>query len=117
MIYTEHLPKFLAITVLIYLPFILTSLISASLGIYYVAEGIAQDAPMRSVAFAITTTLSGFFAILCGYLAVGTITWIVNQVLAVPLRPVRVRPAIKATLRNWKTNRRYRLHADGSESS
>ncbi len=102
MIYTEHLPKFLAITILIYLPFILTSLISASLGIYYVAQGIAQDAPMRSVSFAITTTLSGFFAILCGYLAVGTITWIVNQVLAVPLRPVRVRPAIKATLRNWK---------------
>lgn len=57
---------------------------------------------MRGIVFALTTTLSGFFAILCGYLAVGTITWIVNQVLAVPLRPVRVRPALKATLRNWK---------------
>ena len=102
MIYTEHLPKFLAITILIYLPFILTSIISAALGIYYVVQGIAQDAPVRGVVFAITATLSGFFAILCGYLAVGTITWIVNQVLAVPLRPVRVRPAIKATLRNWK---------------
>ncbi len=102
MIYTEHLPKFLAITVLIYLPFIITSLVSASLGIFYIAQGIAQDAPMRSVGFAVTTTLSGFLAILCGYLAVATITWIVNQVLAVPLRPVRVRPAIKAALRNWK---------------
>ena len=40
----------------------------------------SQDAPVRGVAFAITTTLSGFLAILCGYLAVGTITWIVNQV-------------------------------------
>ncbi len=102
LIYTEHLPKFLAITVLIYLPFILTSLATASLGIFYVVQGIAQDAPVRSVAFAVTTTISGLLAILCGYLAVGTITWIVNQVLAVPLRPVRVRPALKAALRNWK---------------
>lgn len=102
MIYTQHLPKFLAITILIYLPFILASLITTGLGIFYVVQGIAQDAPVRGVAFAITTTLSGFLAILCGYLAVGTITWIVNQVLAVPLRPVRVRPAIKAALRNWK---------------
>lgn len=102
MIYTEHLPKFLAITILIYLPFILTSLISASLGIIYVVQGIAQDAPVRGVAFAVTTALSGFFSILCGYLAVGTITWVVNQVLAVPLRPVRVRPALRATFRSWK---------------
>ncbi|HQU92886.1 MAG TPA: protein kinase, partial [Pyrinomonadaceae bacterium] len=102
MIYTQHLPKFLAITILIYLPFILTSLITTGLGIFYIAQGIAQDAPVRGVAFAITTTLSGFLAILCGYLAVGTITWIVNQAIAVPLRPVRVRPAIKAALRNWK---------------
>ncbi len=102
MIYTEHLPKFLAITILIYLPFILTSLVTASLGIVYVVQGIAQDAPMRGVAFALTTALSTFLAVLCGYLAVGTITWIVNQVLAVPLRPVRIRPAVRATMRNWK---------------
>ncbi len=102
MIYTQHLPKFLAITILMFLPFIITTLVSSSLGIFYVVQGIAQDAPMRSVAFAVTTTLSTFLAFLCGYFAVGTITWIVNQVLAVPLRPVRVRPAIKATMRNWK---------------
>lgn len=102
MIYTQHLPKFLTITILIYLPFIITSVVSASLGIFYVVQGIAQDAPMRSVAFAATTALSTFLAFLCGYFAVGTITWIVNQVLAVPLRPVRVRPAVKATMRNWK---------------
>lgn len=102
MIYTQHLPKFLAITIVIYLPFIIMSLASASLGIFYVVQGIAQDAPMRSVAFAVTTTLSTFLAFLSGYLAVGTITWIVNQVLAVPLRPVRIRPAIRAAMRNWK---------------
>lgn len=102
MIYTQHLPKFLTITILIYLPFILMSLASAGLGIFYVVQGIAQDAPMRSVAFAVTTTLSTFIAFLSGYLAVGTITWVVNQVLAVPLRPVRVRPALRAAMRNWK---------------
>ena len=102
MIYTQHLPKFLAITILIYLPFIITSLASAGLGIYYVVQGIAQDAPMRGVAFAATAAVSTFFAFLCGYFAVGTITWIVNQVLAVPLRPVQLRPALRATKRNWK---------------
>jgi hypothetical protein len=102
MIYTQHLPKFLGITILFFLPFILLSLATSILGIVYIVQGIAQDAPVRGVAFAVTTTLSGIFAVLCGYFAVGTITWIVNQVLAVPLRPVQIRPALRATRRNWK---------------
>lgn len=102
MIYTQHLPKFLGLTILLYLPFILLSLVTATLGIVYVVQGIAQDAPVRGVAFAITVGLSSIFAVLCGYFVVGTVTWIVNQVLAVPLRPVQVRPALRATRRNWK---------------
>lgn len=102
MIYTEHLPKFLGITILVYLPFILLSLSNFILGIIYIVQGVAQDAPVRSVAMAIVATISTFLAIFCGYFAVGTITWVVNQVLAVPLRPVLIRPALKATMRNWK---------------
>jgi hypothetical protein len=41
----------------------------------------------------------GFF---CANLIVGTNTWIVNQILSYPLRPVRIRPALIATRKNWK---------------
>lgn len=102
MIYTEHLPKFLGITLLVYLPFIVLSLATAILGIVYVVQGTTQNAPVRGLAFAITTTLSVCLSVLCGYFSVGTITWLVNQVLSVPLRPVLIKPALQATMRNWK---------------
>jgi len=102
MIYTEHLPKFLGITILLFLPFIATSLLNVVLGVFYVIEGTSEDSPIRGIAFAVITAISTFSAFFCGYLAVGTITWVVNQVLAVPLRPVRMRPALRATWKNWK---------------
>ncbi len=39
----------------------------------------------------------------CSYLIFGTITWLVAQILAVPLRPVNIRPAMEMTFRRWKT--------------
>jgi hypothetical protein len=49
------------------------------------------------------TLLSTFFSIFCGYLVFGTTTWLVTQILAVPLRPVSLRPALNTTRRKWKT--------------
>ena len=46
---------------------------------------------------------STFFGIFCGYLVFGTTTWLVTQILAVPLRPVSLRPALEATRKRWKT--------------
>jgi len=37
------------------------------------------------------------------YLILGTTTWLVTQILAVPLRPVSLRPALETTRRKWKT--------------
>src|SRR5690606_9405409 len=51
MIYTEYLPKFLGLTVLIYLPFIILSLATSIIGIVYVFQGM-ENAPIRGVAFA-----------------------------------------------------------------
>lgn len=102
MIYTEHLPKFLGLTIFLYFPFILASLGAAAFGIYHVVIGTEADSPDRTVGvviFSILTTLTAFF---CGYMAVGTITWLVNQILAVPLRPVKIRPALRATSQRWK---------------
>jgi hypothetical protein len=44
----------------------------------------------------------GIFGAFCQYLILGTTTWIVAQYLAVPLRPVRLRPAFAAARRRWK---------------
>ena len=54
------------------------------------------------ISFGFVTLLQTFAAFFCGYLAVGTITWMVTQILALPLRPVNMRPALRATWRNWK---------------
>ena len=38
----------------------------------------------------------------CAHMIGGTTTWLVNQILAFPLRPVRIRPALAATRKKWK---------------
>ncbi|MBA3353285.1 MAG: protein kinase [Blastocatellia bacterium] len=104
MIYTEHLPKFLGITIFLFLPFILASIANVALSVYFIAEhpdGITS-LPWK-ITFTLFTILTTFTAVFCGYLAVGTITWMVNQILALPLRPVRMRPALLATWTNWKS--------------
>jgi serine/threonine protein kinase len=103
MLYTEHLPKFLGITLLLFLPYVVFSLASVGVNVVFFAENPDAEMPTTwKIAFGIFTALSAFAGFFCGYLTVGTITWMVNQVLALPLRPLRVRPALRATWRNWK---------------
>jgi hypothetical protein len=103
-IYTEYLQKFLGITVLLFLPFIIGSLLNVALGVYYIANNPVEGETSMGwrIAFTAVTIGTTFTGVFCGYLAVGTITWMVNQVLALPLRPVRIRPALRATWKNWK---------------
>ncbi len=103
MIYTEHLPKFLGITIFLFLPFIIGSLANVALSVYFIAEHPDGVMPLPwRITFTLFTIFTTFTAVFCGYLAVGTITWMVNQILALPLRPVRMRPALHATWQNWK---------------
>ena len=103
MIYTEYLPKFLGITILLFLPFIVISLLNVASSVFFVAEYPEGETPTAwRITFSVLTIGSTFAAFFCGYLAVGTITWLVNQILALPLRPVRMRPALRATWQNWK---------------
>jgi len=99
-IYSEHLPKFLLLTTFFMLPVgvltlaqVTTSFLKVS-GV--VSEG-AGNALMTLIVF-ILTIASAF----CATLTVATIVWIVTQYLAVPLRPVRLRPALAETRRKWK---------------
>ena len=103
MIYTEHLPKFIGITILLFLPFIIASVLNVAVNVLFLAEnpGGERSDPAEA-SFIILTLLTTFTAFFCGYLATGTITWMVNQILALPLKPVRMRPALHATWRSWK---------------
>ncbi len=49
---------------------------------------------------AITNSLMTAF---CAYLITGTITWIVSQTLAVPLRPIKLRASLIEARKKWKT--------------
>jgi serine/threonine protein kinase len=99
-IYSEHMVKFVVLSAFFSLPMIVLTLLLLGLAFLKVNEVIAE-APARalmglvgfvlSVANAFSTTL-----------LVGTIAWIVIQYLAVPLRPVRLRPALAVARRSWK---------------
>jgi serine/threonine protein kinase len=103
MMYTEHVQKFVGITILLFLPFTVLSLAGVAVSLYYVAENPNADMPLAGqVGFGIFTALSVFAAMFCSSLVIGTTTWLVTQILALPLRPVRMRPALRATWRNWK---------------
>ncbi len=100
MIYSEHIGKFLGLALLLYIPFIVATIANVALSIYYIND--ADDSALAIVRRVGMTLLTMFTAFFCGYLIVGTTTWIVNQILSFPLRPVRIRPALKATRRNWR---------------
>jgi serine/threonine protein kinase len=104
MIYTEHITKFIGITTLLFLPFVVASVLKVVVSILFVTENADAATPMAlSILFSSLTLITTFTAFFCGYLAVGTITWLVNQNFALPLRPVRIRPALRATWQNWKS--------------
>ena len=77
--------------ILLYLPFVLASVLNVLSSVLFIDQD--DDTPesiAMKVAFTLLTLFTGFF---CGYLIIGTTTWLVNQILSFPLRPVRIRPA------------------------
>ena len=100
MIYTEYMPKFLGISLLLYLPFTIVTLVFVSVNLFYFSTHEATTTAMFvNGVFQFLIAFAGFF---CGYLVVGATTWTVNQILAVPLRPVHIKPGIVAMWKNWK---------------
>jgi serine/threonine protein kinase len=100
-IYTEHLPKFLGLTVIFLLPVIFLTFALIALSFLRLSEVIEKT--WADVLIGLASTLMYVLATYCASLIVGATTWIVAQHFAVPLRPVRVRPALKAVKRKWKT--------------
>ena len=99
-IYSEHLPKFLMLTGFFSLPIIFLTLAIVALSFLKVSNLVGETFANFAIGF-IRFLLSVAIAF-CSNLIVGTSAWIVTQYLSVPLRPVRLRPALKEARRKWK---------------
>jgi hypothetical protein len=99
-IWSEHLPKFLGLTTLFLLPVIFLTFALILLSFLRVSNVIDNDSTGWLIG--LTSFLLSVVTAYCTYLIVGTTTWIVAQYLAVPLRPIRIRPALRAVKRKWK---------------
>ena len=99
-IYSEHLPKFLMLTAFFSLPMVVFTLVLLALSFLRVSGIISEYAGGVSIGVVgVGLTLATTF---CTNLIFGTIAWIVAQYLAVPLRPIRLRPALAEARRKWK---------------
>jgi serine/threonine protein kinase len=100
-IYSQHLPKFLTLAVLVFFPVALITLLQVVVNFLSVSNLIGN---LAVGVFNPILNLSHFFlSIFCGYLMSGTTSWIVTQILAAPLRPVLLRPALKVVKSKWKS--------------
>ena len=101
MIYSAHMPKFLGLSALFFMPVVILTASMTSINIARAAEALN---PILIIAlFVVNGSLLWVFSAFCAYMIVGTITWIVAQNLAIPLRPIRVRPALKEAKTKWRT--------------
>lgn len=99
-IYSEHLPKFLGLTTFLSIPMILLTGILIVLSFLKASGSVSEE--LATYLTWIFAGLLGIMSAFCAYLILGTTTWIVAQFLAVPLRPIKLRPAFAATRKRWK---------------
>jgi serine/threonine protein kinase len=99
-IYSEHLPKFVGLTTFLSLPMILLTVTLIVLSFLKASGVVSED--LADILTWVFGALLGIASAFCAYLILGTTTWIVAQFLAVPLRPVRLRPAFAAARKRWK---------------
>ncbi|HQZ83681.1 MAG TPA: serine/threonine-protein kinase [Pyrinomonadaceae bacterium] len=99
-IYSEHLPKFLLITATFQLPVILLTFLQIFVSFLRVSSIFSETAGGFLLAGVVLTLT--FMSAFCAVFNVGTIVWIVVQYLKMPLRPVRLRPALREIRKHWK---------------
>lgn len=99
-IYSEHLVKFVLLTGFFSLPIIFLTLALLVLSFLRVSE--VTSPVVGTTAIGVVGFLLSITGAFCGSLITGTIAWIVTQYLVIPLRPLRLRPALKEAARKWK---------------
>lgn len=101
MIYTEHMPKFVMLSAFFSIPMVALTATIVVLSFLKVSEAIPTW--LVNSAIGINAALLSIVSTFCVYLIVGTITWIVTQSLAMPLRPIRLRASLREARTKWKT--------------
>jgi len=99
-IYSEHLTKFVMASAFFSLPMIVLTLALLTLA-YLKVSNMMSD----TLGNVLLGTGGFLLSIATGFgtnLILATIAWIVTQYLSVPLRPVRLRPALYEAKRKWK---------------
>lgn len=100
-IYSEHFPKFVGLTTLFFIPVTLLTLLLVTVSFMRIHE--AMDNSLAGAWLGVIGFVVGIVTAFSTYLIFGTITWVVTQYLAVPLRPIRLRPAIMEAKRKWRS--------------
>lgn len=93
-LYAEHLPTFLKLALILYSPVVAIALLHVAAK-YMAGHGIIPKpwGIILNVAVSLLMFLATFFA---ASMIVGITTWLVTQRLALPLRPMLLRPAVQA---------------------
>ena len=100
-IYSQRLPKFLLLALLTSIPLIILTFARVVFS-FLVAIEVFED-NWTSAIFNGFLGVSAFFVqIFVAAFLVGMTTWIVAQILAVPLRPISLRAAFKKAKMRWK---------------
>ena len=100
-IYSQRLPKFLLLALLTSIPLIVLTFARVAFS-FLVAVGVFED-NWKSDVFSGFLGVSAFFVqIFVAAFLVGMTTWIVAQILAVPLQPISLRAAFKKAKLRWK---------------
>ena len=100
-IYGAHLPKFLFIGTLFFLPVTFFSILPSIFKIFQYFE--MAESSVLDVIGSIAAVLGLFVGFFFGAISLGTITRLVAQFLAAPLRPLDTRAALRAVSQKWKT--------------
>jgi len=101
MIWTEHITKFLLLSTFFHLPMAVMTAALIAVNFLKASEWMGDTA--SNIWLGVIATALSVVAGFCAYLLIGTISWVVIQSLAVPLRPIRLRSALKEAGLKWKT--------------
>ena len=93
-LYSEHLPTFMRLALLVYAPVVFLTLVKVTF-MYLVSRHLISK-PWDVIATSTTNLLGILVTFLSASVVGGITTWLVSQRLAVPLRPLLLRPAFSA---------------------
>ncbi len=95
-IYSKHLPKFLLLSTILYLPLAFFTIMQVVVGFFLF------DSLTLSIIRGLLAVSVMFAGVVCGSLLGGTVTWLTTQIMAYPLKPVSLRPAFEEVRKKWK---------------